>query len=326
MKLPRRKFLGLAAGATVLPIAPRLARALAYPTRPVRIIATSAPGGAQDILARLMAQWLSDRLGQPFVVENRPGGAGNIGTEVVVRAPADGYTLLLVSAPNIMNASLYERLNYNFLRDVVPIAGVIRVPTVMVVHPSVPARTVPEFISYAKANPGKVNMGSAGNGTMVHVAGELFKIMTGLDVVHVPYRGGGPALADLLGGQFQVMFPTSTSSIGYIKAGRLPALAVTSASRSAILPDLPTISEFVPGYEASAIFGIGAPKEVPAEVVKLLNREINAGLLDPKLMSKLAALGGEGSFALSPAQFRKLLVDETERWGKVIRAANIKAF
>jgi tripartite-type tricarboxylate transporter receptor subunit TctC len=291
----------------------------------VRIIATSAPGGAQDILARLMAQWLSERLGQPFVVENRPGGGGNIGTEVVVRAPADGYTLLLVSAPNIMNATLYDKLNYKFLRDIAPVAGIIRVPTVMVVHPSVPAKTVPEFIAYAKANPGKINMGSAGNGTMVHVAAELFKIVAGLDIVHVPYRGGGPALAGLLGGQVQVMFPTTTSSIGYVTAGKLRALAVTSAVRSKVLPDLPTIGEFIPGYEASTIFGFGAPRNVPADIIEMLNREINAGLLDPKLKLRLANLGGEGSFVLSRAEFGKLLADETEKWSKVIRAANIKA-
>jgi tripartite-type tricarboxylate transporter receptor subunit TctC len=325
MRFPRRKFFTLAAGAAALPVMQRSAWSHAYPTRPVRIIATSAPGGAQDILARLVAQWLSERLSQPFVVENRPGGGGNIGTETVVRAPADGYTLLLVSAPNIMNASLYDRLNYDFLRDIAPVAGIIRVPTVMLVHPSVPARTVPEFIAYAKANPGKINMGSAGNGTMVHVAGELFKIMAGLDIVHVPYRGGGPALADLLGGQVQVMFPTSTSSIEYVRAGKLRALAVTSASRSEVLPDLPTIGEFVPGYEASAIFGLGAPKDVAADVIKLLNREINTGLLDPKLTPKLADLGGEGSFVLSPAGFGKLLSDETEKWGKVIRSAKITA-
>jgi tripartite-type tricarboxylate transporter receptor subunit TctC len=324
MKFSRRQFFRLAAGTAALPVAPRFARARFYPTRPVRIIATSAPGGAQDILARLVAQWLSERLGQPFVVENRPGGGGNTGTEAVVRAQGDGYTLLLISAPNIMNATLYDKLNYNFLRDIAPVAGIIRVPTVMVVHPSVPTRTVPEFIAYAKANPGKISMGSAGNGTMVHVAGELFKIMAGLDVVHVPYRGGGPALAGLLGGHIQMMFPTSTSSVGYVRAGKLCALAVTSATRSQVLPDLPTISEFIPGYEASTIFGLGAPRNVPADIVEMLNREINAGLLDPKLEQRLTNLGGEGSFVLSQSEFGKLLVDETEKWGRVIRTANIK--
>ena len=325
MKPSRRRFFLLAAGAAALLVAPRLAAARSYPTRPVRIIATSAPGGAQDIVARLVAQWLSERLGQPFVVENRPGGGGNTGTEAVARAPADGYTLLLVSAPNIMNATLYERLNYNFLHDIAPIAGIIRVPTVMVVHPSVPARTVPEFIAYAKANPGRISMGSAGNGTMVHVAGELFKIMAGLDIVHIPYRGGGPALVDLLGGQVQMMFPTSTSSIEYVRASKLRALAVTSADRSQVLPDLPTIGEFIPGYEASAIFGLGAPRNAPADIIEILNREINAGVLAPKLKSRLASLGGEGSFVLSSFEFGKLLADETEKWRRVIRTADIKA-
>jgi tripartite-type tricarboxylate transporter receptor subunit TctC len=324
MELSRRQFFRLAVGATALPVAPRFASARPYPTRPVRIIATSAPGGAQDILARLVAQWLSERLGQPFVVENRPGGGGNTGTEAVVRAQGDGYTLLLISAPNIMNATLYDKLNYNFLRDIAPIAGIIRVPTVMVVHPSVPARTVPEFIAYAKANPGNISMGSAGNGTMVHVAGELFKIMAGLDIVHVPYRGGGPALAGLLGGHIQIMFPTSTSSIGYIRDGKLRALAVTSATRSQVLPDLPTIGEFIPGYEASAIFGLGAPGSVPVDIIQILNREIGAGLLDPKLKLRLANLGGEGSFVLSSSEFEALLANETEKWGRVIRAAKIK--
>jgi len=323
MKLPRRKFLHLAAGAAALPAVSRVARAQTYPSRPVRIIATSAAGGAQDILARLMGQWLSERLGHSFVIENRPGGGGNIGTEAVVRAPPDGYTLLLVSAVNIMNATLYDKLNYNFLSDIAPVAGIIRVPNAMVVHPSVPAKTVPDFIVYAKANPGKINMASAGNGTMVHVAGELFKMMAGVDMVHVPYRGGGPALTDLLGGQVQVMFPTTVSSIEYVRAGSLRVLAVTTAMRSEALPGLPTVGEFVPGYEASAVFGLGAPKNTPTEIVDKLNREINAALADPKLKARLADLGGT-VLALSPADFGNLLADETDKWGKVIRAANIK--
>jgi tripartite-type tricarboxylate transporter receptor subunit TctC len=295
-----------------------------YPSRPVRIIATSAASGAQDILARLMGQWLSERLGHSFVIENRPGGGGNTGTEAVVRAPPDGHTLLLVSASNIMNATLYDKLNYNFLRDIAPVAGIIRVPNAMVVHPSVPAKTVLEFIAHAKANPGKINMASAGNGTMVHVAGELFKMMAGVDMVHVPYRGGGPALTDLLGGQVQVMFPTTVSSIEYVRAGSLRALAVTTATRSEALPGLSTVGEFVPGYEASAVFGLGAPRNTPTEIVDKLNREINAALADPKLEARLADLGGT-VLALSPADFGKLLADETEKWGKVVKFAGIKA-
>jgi tripartite-type tricarboxylate transporter receptor subunit TctC len=324
MKLPRRQFLHLAAGASALPAVARVARAQGYPSRPVRIIVGFAPGGAGDILARLIGQWLSERLGQQFVVDNRPGGSGNIGTEAVVRSPADGYTLLLAGTPNTVNVTLYEKLNFNFIRDIAPVAGVIRGSSVMVVNPSVPAKSIPEFIAYAKANPRKLNMASAGNGTASHVAGELFKMMAGVDMVHVPYRSAGPALTDLLGGQVQVYFGTTVSSIGYIRAGRLHALAVTAATRSEALPGIPTVAEFVPGYEASFWFGVGAPKATPAEIVDKLNKEINAGLVDPKFKARLADLGGT-VLAGSPADFAKLIADETEKWGNVIRALNIKA-
>jgi tripartite-type tricarboxylate transporter receptor subunit TctC len=324
MKLPRRQFLHLAAGAAALPAVSRIAWAQAYPTRPVRLIAPVAPAGAGDILARLMGQWLSERLGQPFIIENRPGGGNNIGTEAVVRAPADGYTLLLAGTPNTVNVTLYEKLNFNFIRDIAPVAGVIRGSFVMVVNPSVPAKSVPEFIAYAKANPRKLNMASAGNGTASHVAGELFKMMAGVDMVHVPYRGGGPALNELLGGQVQVMFPTTVSSIGYIRSGRLRALAVTAATRSDALPDIPTVGEFLLDYEASNWFGVGAPKATPAEIVEKLNKEINAGLADRKLNARLADLGGD-VLALSPADFGKFIADETEKWAKVIKFAGVKA-
>src|SRR5262245_14151282 len=323
MTLPRRRLLQLAAGAVALPALSRLAWAYSYPSRPVRIVVPIAAGGAQDIVARLLGQWLSERLGQPFVIDNRPGGGGNIGTEAVARSPADGYTLLLVASGNAINAALYDKLNFNFIRDIAPVAGIIRVPHALVVHPSVPARTVPEFITYARANPGKINMASAGTGTMTHVAGELFKAMAGVDMVHVPYRGGGPAFADLIGRQVQVMFATTAGSIEYIRAGSLRALAVTTAMRSEALPDLPTVGEFVPGYEASSPFGLGAPRNTPVEIVDALNREINAALADPRLKARFAELGGD-VLALSPADYGKLLVDETEKWGKVIRAANIK--
>jgi tripartite-type tricarboxylate transporter receptor subunit TctC len=324
MKLPRRQFLRLAAGAAALPAVSHIAWAQAYPTRPVRIIVGVAAGGASDILARLMGQWLSERLGQPFIIDNRPGAGNNIGTEAVVRAPADGYTLLIVGSTQAINATLYDQLNFNFIRDIAPIAGVIRGANVMVVHPSVPANTVPELIAYAKANPRKLNMASPGVGTTPHVAGELFKMMAGVDMVHVPYRGGGPALTDMLGGQVQVYFPGTVSSIEYIRAGRLRALAVTTATRSDALPDVPTVGEFVPGYEASNWFGLGAPKATPAEIVEKLNAAINAGLADPKIKARLADLGGD-VLALSPADFGRLIADETEKWAKVIRAANIKA-
>jgi tripartite-type tricarboxylate transporter receptor subunit TctC len=320
----RRQFLHLAAGAAALPAVSRLAWAQAYPTRPVRLIVPVAPAGATDILARLMGQWLSERLGQPFVIDNRPGGGTNIGTEAVVHAPADGYTLLMVGSFNAINATLYDKLNHNFIRDIAPVASVIRGPTVMVVNPSVPAKSVPEFIAYVKANPGRISFASSGIGSGNHLAGELFKIMAGVDMVHVPYRSAGPALTDLLGGQVQVMFPSTVSSIEYVRAGRLRALAVTTATRSETLPDLPTVGEFVPGYEASTWFGVGAPQATPAEIVEKLNKEINAGLADPKIKARLADLGG-APLALSPAKFGKLIADETEKWGKVIRVANIKS-
>ncbi len=324
MNLPRREFLRLSGAATALPAATRLARAETYPARPVHIIVGFAAGGPNDISARLIGQWLSEQLGQQFVVENRPGAGGNVATELVVRAPADGYTLLLVPAPAAINATLYDNLNFNFIRDIAPVAGILRVPEGMVVNPAVPANTVPEFIAYAKANPGKINMASAGNGTVPHVAGELFKFMTGVDLVRVGYRGGGPALVDLMGGQVQIMFEPTLSTIGYIKAGKLRALAVTSATRSAALPDVPTVGEFVPGYEATAWFGLGAPKGTPGEIVDKLNAEVNAGLVDAKIKERLADLGGE-PMPMSPAEFAKFIADETEKWGKVVRAAGIKA-
>jgi tripartite-type tricarboxylate transporter receptor subunit TctC len=324
MKLPRREFLHLSAAAIALPSVARLARAETYPARPVHIVVGFAAGGPNDISARLIGQWLSERLGQQFVVENRPGAGGNVATELVVRAPADGYTLLLVPAPAAINATLYDNLNFNFIRDIAPVAGILRVPEVMVVNPAVPANTVPEFIAYAKANPGKINMASAGNGTVPHVAGELFKFMTGVDLVRVGYRGGGPALVDLMGGQVQVMFEPTLSTVGYIRAGKLRALAVTSATRSAALPDVPTVGEFVPGYEATAWFGIGAPRNTPADIVAKLNGEINAGLADAKIKERLADLGGE-PMPMATADFAKFIVDETEKWGKVVHAAGIKA-
>ena len=324
MKLPRRQFLHLAAGAAALSAVSRIARAQTYPSRPVRLIVPLAPAGAADILARLIGQWLSERLGQQFVIDNRPGGGGNIGTETAVRAPADGYTLLLVGGLNAVNATFYDKLNFNFIRDVAPVASIIRTPFVMAVNPTVPAKTVPEFIAYAKTSPGKINYGSAGTGTATHLTGELFKMMAGVDMVHVPYRGGGPALADLLGGQVQVMFPTTVSSIEYIKAGRLRALAVTAATRSDVLPDIPTADEFVPGYEASNRYGVGAPKATPAKIVEKLNKEINAGLADPNMKTRLADLGGT-VLAGSPADFGKLIAEETEKWGKVVKFTGIKA-
>jgi tripartite-type tricarboxylate transporter receptor subunit TctC len=324
MKLPRRKFLHLAAGAAALPAASRIARGQAYLTRPVRIIVPFAPAGASDITARLIGQWLSERLGQQFVIENRPGGGGNIGTEAVVRAPADGYTLLMVGSANASNATFYDKLNFNFIRDIAPVGSVFRGPYVMVVNPSVPARSVPEFIAYAKANPGKLTMASSGTGAVPHVAGELFKMMAGIDMVHVPYRGGGPALTDLLAGQVQVYFPTTVASIGYIRAGRLRALAVTAATRSDALPDIPTVGEFLPGYEASTWYGVGAPKGTPAEIVEKLNKEVNAGLADPTMKARLADLGGD-VLALSPADFGKLIAEETAKWAKVVKFSGVKA-
>ena len=324
MKLPRRNFLHLAAGAAVLPAVSRIARAQAYPTRPVRLIAPFAPGGGSDMTARLIGQWLSERLGQQFVIDNRPGAASNIATEAAVRASADGYTLLLATGANAINATLYDKLNFNFIRDIAPVGSVIRFPYVMVVNPSVPAKSVPEFIAYAKDNPRKLNMASPGTGTGPHIGGELFKMMAGVDMVHVPYRGGGPVVTDLLGGQVQVSFASMPSSIQYIRAGKLRALAVTTATRSEALPDVPTVGEFVPGYEASTWYGVGAPKATPAEIIDKLNKEINAGLADPNIKARIADVGGT-VLALSPAGFGKLIADETEKWGKVIRALNIKA-
>ena len=324
MKLPhRRQFLHLAAGAAALPAVSRIARAQAYPTRPVRIIVGFAAGGVADITARLMSQWLSEQLGQQFLVENRPGAGGNIGTEAVVKAPPDGYTLLQVDASNAINATLYTNLNFNFIRDITPVIGIMRVPGVIVVHPSVPATTVPEFIANAKANPGKLTMASAGNGTPQHVYGELFKMMAGVSMVHVPYRGAAPALTDLLGGQVQVTFSPLPASIGYIRAGTLRPLAVTTANRLEVLPNIPTVGEFLPGYAASGLQGVGAPKNTPTDIVDKLNKEINAGLTDPKIKARIADLGGT-VLAGSPADFGKLIAEETEKWAKVIKFANIK--
>ena len=324
MKLPhRRQFLHLAAGAAALPALPRIASAQAYPTRPVRIIVAAGAGGAIDILARLFGQWLSERLGQPFVIENRPGGGNNIGTEAAVRAPADGYTLLMVNATNVINSTLYEKLNFNFIRDITPVVGLDREPYVIVVHPSVPARTVPDLIAHAKANPGKTNMASGGTGTGTHVTGELFKMITGVSMVHVPYRGTGPALTDLLGGQVQVMFSTMPAAIEYIRAGTLHALAVTTATRSEALPDILTVGDFLPGFEASTWYGVGAPHNTPAAIVDKLNKEFNTALADPKIKARLVDLGGT-VLGGSAADFGKLIAEETEKWAKVIRAANIK--
>ena len=315
MKLPRRQFLQLAAGAAALPVSSRVAWAQPYPAQPVRIVVGLAAGGSNDIIARLMGQWLSERLGQL--------AGGNIATEAVVRAPSDGYTLLLVGSANAINATLYDELKFNFLRDIAPAASIARQPFVMLVHPSVPAKTVPEFIAYAKTNPGKISMASAGIGSAPHMAGELFKMMARLDMVHVPYRGAAPALTDLLGGQVQLYFAGVASSIEYIRAGSLRALAVTSATRSEVLPDIPVVGEFVPGYETSVWFGIGAPRNTPAEIIDKLNKEINAGLADPKVKARFADLGNT-VLPGSAADFGKFIADETEKWGKVIRAANIK--
>jgi tripartite-type tricarboxylate transporter receptor subunit TctC len=325
MKLPhRRQVLHLAAGAAALPAVSRVAWAQTYPTRPVRIVVGFTAGSASDIIARLVGQWLSERLGQPFVIDNRPGGGGNIGTEAAVRSAPDGYTLLLVAPQNAINASFYDKLNFNFIRDIAPVAGVIRVSLVMVVNPSVPANTVPEFIAYAKANPGKVTMASPGNGSSPHVSGELFKMMAGIDMIHVPYRGGGQVMTDLIAGQVQVSFIGLTVAIEHIRSGKVRALAVTTATRSDVLPDIPTVGDFVPGYEASAFWGVGAPRNTPAEIIDKLNKEINAGLSDPTLWRRFAE-GGGTVLAGSPADFGKFIADQTEKWAKVIRAANIKA-
>jgi tripartite-type tricarboxylate transporter receptor subunit TctC len=324
MKLPRRKFLHLAAGAAALPAVSRIARAQTYPTQPVRIIVGFGPGGVSDILARLIAQWLSERLGRPFVVDNRPGAGTNIATETVARAPADGYTLLWLTSSNAINATLYEKLSFDFIRDIAPVASIVLVPSVMEVNSEFPAKTVPEFIAYAKANPGKINMGAAGPGSSTHIFGELFKMMAGVNLIPVQYRSSGPALTDLMAGQVQVMFDPLGSSIEYIRAGRLRALAVTTATRAEALPDVPTVGDFVPGYEASLWQGIGAPKSTPPEIVDRLNKEINAALADPKIKARLADLGST-PLAQSPGEYAKLIAADTEKWGKVIRAANIKA-
>ena len=323
MNLPRRQFLYAAAGTAALPTISRTGWTHAYPNRPVHLLTGFAAAGGSDVVARLIGQWLSERLGQSFVIENRPGAGGNIGTESVVRAAPDGYTLLLVTFANVVNASLYKKLHFNFIRDIAPVAGLMRVPDLMAIHPSVPARTLPEFIAYAKANAGKITMASAGNGSSGHLAGELLKMMVGIKLVHAPYRGNGPALTDLLGGQVELMFPTSPSVVEYVKSGRLRGLAVTGARRSETLPDLPTIGEFVPGYEVSALYGIGAPKGTPAEVIATINKESNAALANPKMEARFVDLGGI-VIPGSPADFGKLIVEETEKWAKVIDAANIR--
>jgi tripartite-type tricarboxylate transporter receptor subunit TctC len=324
MKLPRRRFLHLAAGAAALPAVSRFAWAQAYPAKPVRFIIGYVSGGSADVTARLMGQWLSDRLGQPFIVESRPGAGSNIGSEAVIRSAPDGYTILLVAPANAINATLYDKLNYNFLRDMAPVAGIIRFPNVMEVNLSVPAKTVPEFIAYAKANPGKINYASSGNGSTIHMSGELFKMMTGIEMVHVPYRGAAPALTDMLGGQVQVMFDNVPTSLEHIRSGSLRPLAVTTATRSAVLPDVPTVADFVPGYESSAWYGVGVPKGTPAEIIDRLNREINAGLADPKLKARFAELSA-AVLPGSPTDFGKLLVDETEKWAKVVKFSGAKA-
>jgi tripartite-type tricarboxylate transporter receptor subunit TctC len=324
MKLPRRKFLHLAAGAAALPTVSRLAWAQAYPARPVRIVVGFAPGGPNDINARLIGQWLSERLGQPFIVDNRPGASGNIAMEAVVRSPPDGYTLVMVALSSAANATLFDNLPFVFLRDIAPVGAISRSALVMEVHPSVPVATGPDLIAYAKANPNKLNMASPGNGTGPHMANELFKLMTGVRMMHVPYRGSGPMLNDLLSGQVQFAFDGLSSSIGHIRAGRLRALGVGNAMRVEALPDIPAVAEFLPGYEASSTAGLGVPRNTPVEIIDKLNREINAGLANPKIRARIADLGNT-PLALSPAEYGKLLAEETEKWAKVIRAANIKA-
>jgi tripartite-type tricarboxylate transporter receptor subunit TctC len=323
MKLPRRQFLHLAAGAVALPAVSRVARAQAYPSRPVRIIVGFAPGQAIDIVTRIIGQWLSERLGQQFIIENRPGAGGNIATEAVVRAPPDGYTLLAIGSNNMINATLYEKLNYNFIRDIAPVASIYRVSQVMEVNPSFPAKTVPEFIAHAKAHPGEISFASAGNGSVAHVTGELFKMMTGVNMLHVPYRGAPPALTDLIAGQVHVMFDNMPSSIEHIRAGRLRPLAVTATTRLEALPDVPPLADFVPGFETSAWAGIGAPKDTPAEIIDKLNREINGGLVDPKIKARIADLGGM-VLALSPTEYGKRIAEETEKWAKVIKFSGAK--
>jgi len=324
MKLARRKFLHLAAGAVALPAVSRVAMAQTYPTRPVRLIAGFPPGGGVDITARLIGQALSERLGKPFVIENRAGAGSNIGTEMVVRASPDGYTLLLVATTNTVNETLYEKINYNFISDIVPVASISRVPNVMVVPFSFPAKTVAEFIAYAKASPGKITMGSEGNGGTSHISGELFKMLAGVNMLHIPYRGAAPALTDLLAGQVEVMFATMPAAIQYVRAGNLRALAVTTRARSDALPDIPAVGEFVPGYEAVTWYGIGAPKKTPPEIVERLNKETNAAIADPKLKARFADLGAE-PLSMTSGQFAKFIVEETEKWGKVVKSAGIKA-
>ncbi len=323
MKLPRRNFLHLAAGAAALPIVPRIASAETYPSRPVRIIVGFPPGSASDVTARLIGQWLSERLGQPFVVENRPGAASNLAAETVVRAPADGYTLLLIPAPAAINATLYDNLNFDLMRDIAPVASIARGPGVMEVNPMFSAKSVPEFIAYAKANPGKINMATAGSGSMLDVFGELFMMMAGVDMVRVPYRGAPPALADLIGGRVQVVFDTFAASIALVRAGKLRALAVTTATRSLALSDIPSLGDFLPGYDASNWEGIGAPKNTSPEIVAKLNTEINAGLVDPSMQARFADFG-RTTFGTSPAGFGKFITEEIEKWANVIRVANIK--
>jgi tripartite-type tricarboxylate transporter receptor subunit TctC len=325
MKLPRRNFLYLAAGAATLPAVSRIAWAQTYPSRPVRIIVGFPPGGVADLYARLIGQWLSERLGQPFIIENRSGAGSNLATEAVVRAPPDGHTLLQVTSANAWNATLYDNLNFNFIRDIAPIASIYRAPAVLVVHPSFPAKSVPELIAYAKANPGRINMASGGVGSAAHVFGELFKMMAGVDMLHVPYRGGGPALADLLAGQVPLMFDTLSTAIEHIRAGKLRALAVTSATRSEVLPDVPTVGDFVPGYEGTGWQGLGAPRNTPAEIIDKLNKEINAGLADPRMKARVADLGGT-VFASSPADFGTFIAAYTEKWAKVIKFAGAKVY
>ena len=324
MKLPRRNFLHLAAGAAALPSLSCIARAQTYPTRPVRLVVPFGSGGATDIMARLLGQWLSEQLGQQFIIENRSGAGGNIGTEAVVRAAPDGHTLLMAGNYNAWNPALYDKLSFNFLSDITPVAAIIRFPMIMVVNPSVPAKTLPEFIAYAKSNPGKINMASSGIGSAAHIFGELFKMMAGVNLVHVPYRSIAAAMTDLISGQVQVMFVSTAASKDYVKAGTLIALAVTSLTRLEELPNIPAVGEVLSGYEASVWFGIGAPKATPAEIVDKLNTEVNAALADPKMKARLADLGGD-MLAYSPADFGTFVADETEKWGKVIRALNIKA-
>jgi tripartite-type tricarboxylate transporter receptor subunit TctC len=324
MKLPRRRFLHLAAGAAALPAVSRIARAQVYPMRPVRLIVGFAPGGGTDTVARLMGQWLSERLAQPFLIENRTGAGSNIAAEAVVNAPPDGYTLLMGGTTNVVNTTLYDKLNFVFHRDIAPVAGIISAPMVIDVNPSVPVKTVPEFIAYAQANPGRLNMGSGGIGTSQHIAGELFKMMTGVNLVHVPYRGGAPAIADLVAGHVQVMFDVLPESIEYIRAGKLRPLAVTTATRFPALPDIPTVTEFVPGYEANTWWGVGAPRNTPFEIIDKLNKEINTALADPKIKARLVDLSGT-VLPGTPADFAKLIADDTEKWGKVVKFAGLKA-